>query len=58
MNELFDESEVKESSLSEEQLRSLVFETKRAEVYVDRVMKELKPKFSLIPDTPYKVKTI
>lgn len=24
-------------------------------MYVDKIMKELKPKFSLVPETPYKV---
>ena len=42
-------------NLNEDQINKEVWIKRRSENYVDYVMKELKPKFSLVPDTPYKV---
>ena len=53
MASLYEQSEV--TPLTEENIHQEVFVKRRAENYVDKVMNELKPKFSLVPDTPYKV---
>jgi hypothetical protein len=55
LKEIYDDSSLQDLTLSPEELHYSVFVKKRAEVYVEKIMKELQPKFSIVPDTPYKV---
>lgn len=55
LQELYQQSQFADLGKSVEEIREDIFVRSRSEIFVEKIMKELKPQFSLVPDVPYKV---
>lgn len=55
LQELYTQYGMEDLEKSEEDLRRDVYIKRRSEVFVEKLMSDLTPQFSLLPDVPYKV---